>query len=125
MKTKIKSSARANRRYLLIRGRKEDVELAVTEGTGSIGWAKAAPVFLDAKEGWTILCVDRKEVDNIRAAIELFGKAEIKRVSGTIRPVRSAIGIKSSGMTTPRSGCCQRLRASTPETEPSRITIFG
>ena len=37
---------------------------------------------------------------------------------GTISPVSSAMGMKSAGETSPRSGCCQRSKASTPAIWP-------
>jgi hypothetical protein len=37
---------------------------------------------------------------------------------GTISPVSSASGMKWLGCNRPRSGCCQRSRASTSETPP-------
>ena len=40
-------------------------------------------------------------------------------------PVRSAIGMKSSGGMNPRSGCDQRTSASTPPTRPAARSTFG
>src|SRR5665647_1332201 len=47
------------------------------------------------------------------------------RVSGPISPVCSAKGMNSSGKTRPRSGCCQRTRASTPTTSPVLMPTWG
>ena len=44
--------------------------------------------------------------------------------SSTIRPLRSATGMKSTGLTNPRTGCCQRTSDSTYRVRPSgRLTM--
>lgn len=86
MKLKLKPSARVNRRYLLIEAKSESqVEQAVLDGLGTIGWAKSSPIFVKSNNK-IILSIDRKEINNVRAAIEL-SKENIKilRVSGTIK----------------------------------------
>jgi len=44
---------------------------------------------------------------------------------GTISRVSSARGMKLSGITSPSSGCCQRIRASTPTTRPVSRSTWG
>ena len=44
---------------------------------------------------------------------------------GTMRPFCSATGMNSSGSTSPRSGCCQRISASMPAMRPSFARICG
>ena len=82
---KLKSSARIKKRYLLIEGRKEEVEKVILDYIGILGWAKASVVFVKSEEGKIIVSVDRKELMNVRAAFEMC-REEIKvlRVSGTI-----------------------------------------
>ncbi len=82
---KLKPSARPDRRYLLIEARsKEEIEKAILDYIGVLGWAKAAPVFVDSKE--IVLCVNRKEVDNVRAALELSERdIKVRKVSGTLK----------------------------------------
>ncbi|MEK6928853.1 MAG: hypothetical protein AABW65_02780 [Nanoarchaeota archaeon] len=86
MKLKLKPSARMNRRYLLLNGKdKNKIENSILEYIGILGWAKASPVFID-DGGRTILSVDRKEVNNIRAAFEAStDNVKILRISGTIK----------------------------------------
>ena len=86
MKIKIKASARINRRHLLIEGAgKKEIEDAILEFVGVLGWAKAAPVILES-DGDVILSIDRKELNNIRAAFEMSEKKmKILRVSGTLK----------------------------------------
>ena len=82
---KLKPSARPDRRYLLIEAKsKEEIEKAILDYIGVLGWAKAAPVFVDLKG--IVLCINRKEVDNVRAALELSERdIKVKKVSGTLK----------------------------------------
>jgi RNase P/RNase MRP subunit POP5 len=82
---KLKPSARLNRRYLLIRGTKENVETAILEYIGVLGWAKSAPAFL-SHSGGCILAINRGEIVNVRAALALTKEnIEVLRVSGTLK----------------------------------------
>lgn len=82
---KIKPSARLSRRHLLVEGKKDEIEKAILDYIGILGWSKAMPVFLK-KENKFILSVNRKSIDGIRAAFELSDKnIKILRVSGTLR----------------------------------------
>lgn len=89
MKLKAKPSARAKKRYILIAGAgKEEIEKAVLDYIGILGWARAAPIF--AKTGnegrGIVLAVGRKEVDNVRAALEMSDKSiRVLRISGTLK----------------------------------------
>lgn len=87
MKLKLKPSARMNRRYLLLKAKgKEQVEKVILEYIGVLGWARATPFFVSTENGKVVLAVDRKSVENVRAAFEM-SKEEIKveRVSGTLK----------------------------------------
>lgn len=86
---KIKASEKIRRRYLLIEaGSRKEVESAILEYIGILGWARASPVFVDMKRGneKNVLSVDRAEVENVRAAFEASkSRIKILRVSGTIK----------------------------------------
>ena len=84
---KLRASAKIKRRYLLIEGNKEEVEKAILDYIGILGWAKAMPVFVLPKKGERIiLSVDRKELTNVRAGFEASPyKIKVLRVSGTIK----------------------------------------
>tara|TARA_Y100000310_G_scaffold233646_1_gene236538 strand:+ start:768 stop:1058 length:291 start_codon:yes stop_codon:yes gene_type:complete len=92
MKLKIKASDKVHRRYLLIEGKIEDVKASVLDGVGTIGWAKAAPVFVsggrvkDLDKGKIVLAIDRKALNDVRASFELSKrKVKIIKVSGTLK----------------------------------------
>lgn len=86
---KQKASAKIHRRYVLIDGAdKKKIEEVILDGLGTIGWAKLAPLWVNAN-GKTILAVKREGVDELRAAFELSEfKGKIKRVSGTLNGLR-------------------------------------
>ena len=87
MKLKSGASEKIKRRYLLMNGSRGDIEKAILDYIGILGWAKASPVFVEMKgKDRVVLSVDRKEVDNVRAAFEVAGKSVgVLRVSGTIK----------------------------------------
>ena len=90
MKIKLKASDRIKARYLLLEAEsKDEVERAILDYIGILGWARAAPFFVKNDEKQIILSVDRREVDNIRAAFELFPeKIKVLRVSGTLKGLK-------------------------------------
>lgn len=83
---KLKSSARANRRYLLIEAKSRDeIEKTILEYIGILGWAKAAPVFIDSPRH-NILAVNREALSHVRAAFEVSQKnIKVIKVSGTLK----------------------------------------
>lgn len=82
----LKKSLRIRRRYLLLdNASRALVEKVILDYIGILGWARATPVFLN-KGDKTILSVDRKELNEIRAALEMSKKKiKILKVSGTLR----------------------------------------
>ena len=83
----LKPSMKDNKRYLLLKGSfsKSDVENAILKYIGILGYAKAAPVWVNNN----ILAVNRKEVDKVRASFVISDKKiEVAKVSGTIRGLR-------------------------------------
>lgn len=80
----LKPSMKENKRYLLLKGNftKEDVEKAILEFIGVLGYAKASPMWV-AKN---ILAVNREEADKVRASFVVCEKnIEVAKVSGTIK----------------------------------------
>ena len=86
MKNKLEPSLRINRRHLLLNiNNKKDVEKILIDYLGILGVAKANIIFLE-QEGKLILSINRKELNNIRAAIEISNKnIKILKVSGTLK----------------------------------------
>ena len=82
-------SARTKRVYILLEAKsRSDVEKAVLDYIGILGWAKASPVFVDGgkKEGRMVLAIDRKEIVDVRAAFEASPlKIKTIKASGTIK----------------------------------------
>ncbi len=90
---KVKSSARARKIYLLIEAKsRADIEKAILDYIGILGWAKASPIFVEGGrgEGRIILAVERGEINNVRAAFEASpSKINVLRASGTIKGAES------------------------------------
>jgi RNase P/RNase MRP subunit POP5 len=92
---KLRPSQRANRRYICIESQsKQEIEQEILKGIGTLGWAKADPVFVDSNgiskpSNCIILAVNRESLDNIRAAFALSAKPlKIKKVSGTLKAMK-------------------------------------
>ena len=86
MKNKLDPSSRINRRHILLdAGNRKDVEKILIDYLGILGVAKTNIIFLE-QEGKLILSINRKELNNIRAAIEISNKnIKILKVSGTLK----------------------------------------
>ncbi len=87
MKLKLQPSSRVKHRYLLLEAEsKKDIEQAIIEGIGTLGWAKAAPLFVEQKSKNFIFAITRESINAVRASIELSPiKIKILRVSGTLK----------------------------------------
>ena len=87
MNLKLKPSSKIKRRYLLLEANsKEEIEKAILDYIGILGWASSSPFFIQLKENKIILAIDRKEINNVRAALELSKlNIKIKKVSGTLK----------------------------------------
>ncbi len=76
----LRPSMREKKRYLLLeKASRKDVEKAILDYIGILGWGKTAPVFVKAN----ILAVNRKQLNEVKASLEL-AKIKIKRISGTL-----------------------------------------
>ena len=105
--TKLKSlkpSMREHKRYLYLKGEftREDVERAIMDFIGTLGYAKANPMWISDK----ILAVNRETVDKVRASFVICEKnIEVVRVSGTIKKLREKMGEKVNKRYTNIKGC--------------------
>ena len=77
---KLKPSMRENKRYLLVEAGKEEIEKAILDYIGILGYGKTSPVFIKKD----VLSVNREMLNEIRASFALAG-IKIKRVSGTLK----------------------------------------
>ncbi len=82
----LKPSMRANRRYLLVKGKRSVVEKSILEYIGIFGWASAAPVFVSERGEEIVVAVNREALAYVRAALAI-AKEDLKilRVSGTLK----------------------------------------
>ncbi len=86
---KLKSSARDRKRYILINGKKEDVERAILDYIGILGWAKASPRFVSFGRDSCVLAVNREQLENVKASFVVSDKQiDVLRVSGTLKGLR-------------------------------------
>jgi RNase P/RNase MRP subunit POP5 len=85
---KLKPSARTSKRYLLLKGKKEEIEKAILDYIGILGWAKANPTWVYRTKG-IVLAVNRGEIEKIRGSFAISEKKiEVLRVSGTLKGLR-------------------------------------
>ena len=85
---KLKPTLRENKRYLLLEGdfNKKDIEAAILDYLGVLGYAKASPMWISAN----ILAVNREALNHVRASFVVGGKnIQVARVSGTLKKLRS------------------------------------
>ena len=88
MVLKLKASARSKKRYLLISGSKKEIEEAIFDYLGILGWAKSSPVFIKEGNMW-ILAVERKELEKVKSAFAISSnKIEVLKVSGTLQGLK-------------------------------------
>ena len=88
----LKPSARENKRYLLIEGNdlKKNVERAILDFVGVLGFSKLGISWVEEKENYGIICINREMVDSVRASICIFPKKmEVKKVSGTLKGLKN------------------------------------
>ena len=84
---KLKSTLKENKRYLLLEtnASRNEIEQAILEHLGSLGYANAGISFINDK----ILAVNREKVDNVRAALCTYKKLiRVITVSGTLKSLR-------------------------------------
>lgn len=87
MTLKLQPSMRTKHRYLLIQASsKAAIEQALLDALGTLGWAKASPLFVSHTGSQFILAVARQSLQDVRAAFELSKEnIHILRVSGTLK----------------------------------------
>jgi len=87
---KLRPSARDKRRYFLVRASNAEVENAILDYVGILGFAKAAYLKVVTKEfpGMLVGSCLVKSLDEVRAALALAGTS-VERVSGTLKGLKA------------------------------------
>lgn len=87
---KLKPSHREKKRYLLLENADEkNIERAILDYVGTLGYAKACPRIISKTKERVILAINRKELDKIRAGFLLSGKKiKIVKVSGSLKKLK-------------------------------------
>jgi len=83
-KLKLKPSARDKRRYLLISGKNEDIEKAILDYIGVLGFGKAGYMKVKSVGGKTVSSVVRGSLNDVVAGLGFAG-ISVGRVSGTLK----------------------------------------
>ena len=89
-KLKLRPSARDKRRYFLVKASNEQVEKAILDYIGVLGFSKSAYRKVITKDfsGKLVGSCLAKSLDEIRAALVLAGIC-IERVSGTLKSLKA------------------------------------
>lgn len=82
-------SMKEKKRYLLIKGKKQDVEKAILDFIGILGMSKTGLSWIKTDKDSAIICINRESVDKVRASLALWpDKIIVERVSGTLKGLR-------------------------------------
>lgn len=84
----LKPSMRENKRYFLVKGKnlKFNIEDAILKFTGALGLSKTGIFFVQEKEDYAIISVNRESVNLVRASICIHPeKMSVEKVSGTLK----------------------------------------
>jgi len=87
----LKPSHRERKRYLLIKGKdinKKNIEEAILEFIGVLGYAEACPQFIKSTKSSVVLCINRKSLEKVRTSFLMSKKdIQITKVSGSVGKV--------------------------------------
>lgn len=83
-KLKLKPSARENRRYMLINGNNENIEKAILDYIGILGFAKSGYMFVKKVNGKVVGAVKREMLNDVHASLAMAG-LNVEKVSGTLK----------------------------------------
>ncbi|MEM3091377.1 MAG: hypothetical protein QXD05_01100 [Candidatus Pacearchaeota archaeon] len=81
----LKPSMREKKRYLLVHGKINDIERAITDGIGIIGASKVGLVWIKTEKNFAIISINRSMVDSVKACFAIWPeKIIVSKVSGTL-----------------------------------------
>jgi len=82
---KLKPSVRDKRRYFICSsGDNKEIEAAILEYLGILGFSKSAYMYVKKKNGKVIGSCLVKSLEDVRASL-IFAKIKIEKVSGTLK----------------------------------------
>jgi RNase P/RNase MRP subunit POP5 len=88
----LKPSHREKKRYLLIKGKntnKKNIEEAILEFIGVLGYAATCPQFISASRGKIVLCINRAMLEKVRTSFLMSGKdIQVVKVSGAVKKLK-------------------------------------
>jgi len=87
----LRPSMKENKRYLLIKGTniKQNVEKAILEFIGILGYAKASPKWIKINGDKGILAINREAINEVRGSFAIYSeKIEVLKVSGTLKGLK-------------------------------------
>ena len=89
----LKPSHKEKKRYLLVKGKnvnKKNIEDAILEFIGVLGYAESSPHFIKDQIGEIILAINRKSLDKVRTSLLMSNKdLNIVKVGGNLKKVKN------------------------------------
>ncbi len=95
-------SHKENKRYLLVTGKnlKSNVEKAILDYIGTLGYSKASPNIIKTGKNWLILAINRESINDVRGALTIWpDKMSVEKVSGTLRGIKDSPSSSKRGQT--------------------------
>ncbi len=86
----LRPSQREKKRYLLIKGKIDEVTSSVFEGIGVLGMSKTGWKIISSKEDKLIVSINREMADSVRACFAIYPKKIfVEKISGTLKGLKS------------------------------------
>ncbi|GIU68630.1 MAG: hypothetical protein KatS3mg001_480 [Candidatus Pacearchaeota archaeon] len=88
----LKPTMKEKKRYLLIKGKIDNVEDAILSFIGLLGLSKARPIWIKKEKNFGILSVNRESLNYVRASFAVWpDEIKIEKVSGTLKKIKEKI----------------------------------
>lgn len=85
----LKPSMREKKRYLLLKGKIDQVEKCILRGIGTIGMSKIGFGWIKSDKDSGIISINREGVDYVRACFAIWSQEiNVEKVSGTLKSLR-------------------------------------
>lgn len=87
----LRPSMRENKRYLLLRGKDfPDSESVILEFIGTLGMSKAGLNWIERRNDYAIVSINREMMDEVRAGFSASKKdIQVAKVSGTLKGLKN------------------------------------